>query len=289
MSIPRNHHFVSQVLIKKFLGANNNLNIYSKSENKVIIKPFERQDFAVRDLNSIISNNGEIDHKSVEDNLNLYFETEFNKYYDLLIKSIDLNDHENFVISIKYLIRMGIIGDMRTPEHQLEMQNVMFQSFGGLYEMFSDELKQEYHEFLESVSSVKNKTPLVYNELCDKILKIMGEVNYHVFKVADNNYFFLPDNTSVIHRSKLEPDIETKDGKILETPGLPISAILYPINSEIIILVESKKISSQKQNGIYQLSEKVTIDYNKLFIENSRDKVVCSNERYLKDFINKHI
>ena len=35
-------------------------------------------------------------------------------------------DYEMLTDSIKFMIRMGIIGDMRTPEHQIETQFSIF-------------------------------------------------------------------------------------------------------------------------------------------------------------------
>jgi len=288
MSIPRNHHYVSQVLIKKFLNNNKRISIYSKTDNNVETRALKRQDFAERDLNSIISEKNTIDHKSIEDNLNENFERDFNKHYNSLFQSIENENFKLFTESIKFLIKLGIIGDMRTREHQLEAQQAILGGIGGLYDMFSDELKAEYDSFTSKNSSVKNKLPLDYGKLANDVLDTIGDACYCVFKASENHHFLLPDNTSITHRSKIDPDIKTEDGKTLISLAMPITMVIYPINNKTIIAVKSKKMGGENLSGIFQLSEKTTIDYNLLFIKNSRDKVICGDENYLKNFINEY-
>lgn len=289
MSIPRNHHYVSQVLIKKFLNPDKKICIYSKKENSIETKILERKDFAERDLNSIISEENTVDHKSIEDNLNENFERDFNKHYESLFQSIENDNLDLFTKSIKFLIKLGIIGDMRTREHQLESQQAILGGIGSLYEIFTDELKAEYSSFINQISSVKNKLPINYSELADGILDTIGDACYCVFKASENHHFLLPDNTSITHRSKIDPNIETEDGKTLVSLSKPITMIIYPINNKTIIVVKSKKMEGENLSGVFQLSEKTTIDYNLSFIRNSRDKVICGNENYLKDFIDQNL
>lgn len=289
MSIPRNHHYVSQVLIKKFLNIDKRVSVFSKTENNIETKILQRQDFAERDLNSIISDENTVDHKSIEDNLNENFERDFNKHYDSLFQSIENDNLDLFTKSIKFLIKLGIIGDMRTREHQVEAQQAILGGIGSLYEMFSDDLKAEYSSFINQNSTVKNKLPVDYSKLANEILDIIGEdACYCVFKASENHHFLLPDNTSITHRSKIDPDIETEDGKTLISLAMPITMVIYPINNKTIIVVKSKKMEGEDLSGVFQLSEKTTIDYNLLFIKNSRDKVICGDENYLKDFIDEH-
>jgi hypothetical protein len=289
MSVPRNHHFVSQVLIRKFLGTNEMLYTYSKKSKSIDEKPYERFDFAERDLNSTLNENGEIDHKSVEDNLNKYFESGFNKHYDLIIEGFKNDDYSNFETSVKFLIRMGVIGDMRTREHQQEIDQALFGALDTIMENATEELKSGYNNFIEKNSIVKNKSAIDYDELCNEIIDSMGEIIYSVFIVPKDNYFFLPDNSSVVFRSKLEPDTKLDDGTILINPSRPISTVVFPINSLILIVAQSSKISSQKESGVFQLSKDALIEYNKLFINKSRDKVISLNKDYLTNFINEHI
>lgn len=289
MSVPRNHHFVSQVLIKKFLGKNNMLYTYNKTSKNIDEKPYSRFDFAERDLNSILNDDGEIDHKSVEDNLNKHFESGFNKHYDLLLDALKNDNYENFLTSVKYLTRMGIIGDMRTLEHQLEINKALFDVLDPIMKNATDELRNGYFNFIQKTSVVIKKSTTDYDELCNGVIELMGEIIYSVFLAPKDHYFFLPDNSSIVFRSKLEPDTKLADGTILINPSMPISTVIFPINSQILIVAQSSKICTQNINGVFHLSNESTNDYNKLFIDRSREKIICSNKDYLSDFINKHV
>jgi len=262
---------------------------YNKKTQNVDEKVYSRFDFAERDLNSTLTDEGEIDHKSVEENLNRYFESGFNKHYDLLINGFRNDDYESFLTSVKYLIRMGIIGDMRTREHQLEMEQALFGALNPLMESATDELRNGYFDYLEKTSGVKNKAGLDYDSLCNRIIKLMGEVIYSVFLSPKDSYFFLPDNSSIVFRSKLEPDTKLNDGTVLINPSMPISTVVFPVNSQTVIVAQSSKICPLNANGVFELSKEDVIDYNKLFITKSREKIICSDKAYLMDFIKQHV
>jgi hypothetical protein len=154
--------------------------------------------------------------------------------------------------SIKFMIRMGIIGDMRTPEHQIETQFSIFSAFNQISRLADLKLQQEIGEFYNRTSFVKNKLPLDYNEVAVKVQELMRDCMYSVFVAEDNEYFFLPDNSAVTIRSKLDSDIEL-NGEILESLSRPIATVIFPINSQTIIVSQSTKICHQKSHGIYKL------------------------------------
>lgn len=290
MSIPRNHHYVSQVLIKKFLNPDKRISTFSKKENKVVTKLLERQDFAERDLNSFVTDENVIDHKSVEDNLNANFERDFNKYYNLLFQSIENINLELFIKSIKSLIKLGVIGDMRTREYQLETQQIIYGKLGEIIEIFSEETKIKNNDNFDDLNpSIKNKLPLNFNKTANEVLELIGDASYCVFKAHENHHFFLPDNTSLIQRSKTTQNIKMSNGKTLVRSDLPITIITYPIDNKNMIVVKSKKTKGLNSNGIFQLSELTTINYNLNFIRNSRDKIISGEENYLKKFIKNYI
>jgi len=286
MSTPKNHHFLSQVLIKKFLDSDGKLNYYSKSENFITNKEFSRFDFAEDFLNSIVDDNGFIDHKSVEDNLNHNFEQGFNRYYESFFSALKKEDYEMLTDSIKFMIRMGIIGDMRTPEHQIETQFSIFSAFNQISRLADSKLQQEIGEFYNRTSFVKNKLPVDYNEVAVKVQELMSDCMYSVFIAEDNEYFFLPDNSAVTIRSKLDSDIDF-NGEILESLSRLIATVIFPINSQTIIVSQSTKICPQKSHGIYKLRGEAVYNYNKMILDSARDKVICANNEYLQTFISK--
>jgi hypothetical protein len=289
MSIPKNHHFVSKVLIKKFLGNDKMLYTYSKKDRCINEKPYHRFDFAEKDLNSVIDDNGELDRKSIEDNLNKYFESGFNKHYDLLIKGLEGNNFNDLQISAEYLIRMGIIGDMRTPENILETKYSIFSSLGKIINHFDDDLSNGFNSYIKKNSVYKNMTSVDYNEICDKVMELMGETIYSICYAPKNNYFFLPDNSSIQIRSKRETIRKLPNGQNGINTITPITTVIIPINSQILIIAESLEISPRSKNTINQMSKDDIILFNNLFIKHSRDKVICSNKEYLNNFIQQYV
>lgn len=288
MSIPRNHHYVSQVLIRKFVDIENNLYTFNKSDSCFEEKKLTRFDFAEQDLNSIKNDLGEIDHSSVEETLNKHIETGFNNHYNKLIASLESENYSNLIESIEYLMRMGIVGDMRTPQHQIEKENNMLEFYRMIYEISADELKADIEHFVNRNSDVKNKFPIDYKEITEKVNEVMGDKIYSIFKAPPTDFFFLPDCSSVVIRSQLEEDT-ILDGKVLLNPGRPIGTIIFPINSNLIIVAQSTKICKQKSHGIYDLSSETVDQYNLMFLKSSRDKIICKDKDYLKTFIDKHV
>lgn len=287
MSIPRNHHYVSQVLIRKFVDNDNNLYTYCKENSCFEEKELTRFDFAETDLNSIIDENGEIDHSSVEDTLNRHIETGFNNHYNKLIKSLESKNYTDLHESMEYLMRMGIIGDMRTPQHQIEMEHNIMEFYRMIYELAADELKSKIEHFVNSHSVVKNKFPIDYKEITDKVNELMGDKIYSIFRAPETDFFFLPDCSSIVIRSQLEDDT-ILNGKVLLNTARPIGTIIFPIDSNLIIVAQSTKICKQESHGIYELSSELVNQYNLMFLKSSRDKVICKNKEYLKTFIDKH-
>lgn len=288
MSIPRNHHYVSKVLISKFIDSDSNLYTYSKTEDSFEEKLLTRFNFAERDLNSTVNELGDIEHNSVEDTLNKHIETDFNNHYDKIMSAINTENYSDINVSMEYLMRMGAIGDIRTPQHQIEMHSKILGAFRMLYNQSSDELQREIERLEMKVSKVKNKLPVDYKEVSNQVLELMGEKIYSIFKIADTDYFFLPDCSSVVIRSQLEEDTII-NGELLLNPSRQIGTIIFPINSKTVIVAQSAKICPQKNHGIYELSSETVDSYNKMFLDAARDKIVCNNKEYLKNFIRKYL
>ena len=190
MSVPRNHHFVSQVLIKKFLNEKKTLYTYSKKDNCINEKTYGRFDFAEKDLNSFLDDNEELDHKTIEDNLNKHFENDFNKHYNLLLSDLKNNDFKNTQDSLEFIIRMGIIGDMRTPNHKLETKHFFFSSMQKVIDTFSIDENNGFNAYVKKNSITKTITAIDYNENCNKIIDLMGEIIYSVCYAPKDNYFY---------------------------------------------------------------------------------------------------
>lgn len=286
MNEPKLQHYLSQVLIRQFIDQEENLYTYSKTVG-YNEKRLERTDFSVTDLNTTVDKHGNIDRFTIEKILGKYFESDFPKHYKKILSALESGEYSKLTKSIKYIIKMGIIGDMRTPEHQFEIQESILGSLREITKHATDELKNEFLKFEKSQFGIKNKLPNDFKKTADKIYEIMGKKVFSIFKAPKTEYFFLPDCTSVVMRTQLEDDI-LLNGQLLLNPARPIATVIFPVDSHTIIVVQSAKICPQKTNGIYELSSETVDRYNKMFLDNARDKIVCKDKFYLRQFIDRH-
>lgn len=252
MNIPRNHHYVSQVLSKKFLSTEGQIYVYNKQKDTINMSASTRFLFSQRDLNSLKDSNGIIDHASVESALDKNFETGFNTHYDVIIKTLNQNNYKGTTVSlsdgktgnlisnyeevqrsIKYLIGMALIGESRHPEKIKRRNDAIFETLLEISEYATDELKSEIHELCERQLDMTSKIGLDFVELLDGILKNMGDVTYSIQIAPEGEYFFLPDCSAAIKHFRAEDTII--EGAVYYNMAETIGLVSMPINSKIII------------------------------------------------------
>lgn len=295
MSEPRNHHYVSQVLSRKFFNSNGNAYLFDKAKNKFETVNSTRFLFSERDLNSRIIEDGNIEHSSVESLLNRYFENPFNTHYNTIVAAVEAKHSLYHVIpnsdevqkAMEFLILMGNIGAIRNPNHMKWAENAIFGPLFMIAENATDELRNEIYSAYQRVFKVTNKTPVDYKELSEGIAKLMGDTTHSIFVAPEDTYFILPDSTSTVKRYKLLDDVIV-DGETYISPAKSIGTVLMPINSKILIAAVSRKVL-QGNNGIYQLKKETVMDYNKALLDSSFEAVICENETYLKAFVQSYL
>ncbi|MFN2262491.1 MAG: hypothetical protein ABR595_10545, partial [Psychroflexus sp.] len=100
-----------------------------------------------------------------------------------------------------------------------------FDAINPMMEIATEDLKKDWNSFLEEASKVKNIGAVDYSKLCDEIIDSMDQIIYSIFLAPKDNYYFLPDNSSITYRSKLQPDTKLPDGRILVNPSTFISSV----------------------------------------------------------------
>lgn len=285
MSIPRNHHYVSQVLSKKFFY-NKKAYVYNKLKNKIYESSSTKKLFSRKDLNTIIDNNGLIDHKTVEDEINKFFENDFNKHHKIIVDALNketkigdiVSNSEEFYLAIKYLIGMAIIGPFRNPNKMQETNQNISNMLQDISKMCIKELQDNINNELKKVDSINNKFPINFTTLKEEVLKMMGSINFGIMKAPENNFFILPDCNSAIKRFPA-----------FNNNSMLIKLILMPISSKYILTAASRSILFDKfkeqSSGVYLLDEKTVQNYNEILYENAYKEVVCENKVYLEDFL----
>lgn len=289
-----NHHYVSQVLSRKFFNSDKTTYLYNKDTGRTKIVRSTKSLFSVKYLNSKLAEDGTIDHFSTEDTLNRYFETDFNKHYNRIVAAVNADNKigqpvpnsKELTESIKFLIGMGIIGEMRTPWHLLDTAQKVFAPLLHIAEHATEEVRNNILGYKEMLSGFITKIPLDFKEIKDGVAKLMGETTYSIYIAPKGHYFLLPDCSSCVKRHKLVED-DVIDGKTYLNPQMAIGNVVMPLNSKIAISANTSKLITINNgaHGMYQLKPEVANNFNVVLYEAANGGVVCENEEYLKKFV----
>ncbi|WP_452225732.1 DUF4238 domain-containing protein [Lacinutrix cladophorae] len=280
MSIPRNHHFVSQVHIKNFFNSEKGkIFLYDKLANNHYFKTTTKSVFSEKDLNSKFDK-GELDHISIEKDLNEHFEKDFSQHLGIVenfLTEFNLTNEVNE--SLIYFAKYGIIGEIRNPRHKKELEETIHNAFSEIYKMFDSNLKKEFDEAFAYKKETEYINAVKYSKFANDIIKLMGNLIFIIETPKnDKDFFLLPDFCSANRREKINtyfnPDVKE------------IAYIGLPLTSKIYIHFYSSKIENIKPNsGIYEMDSLTVDKLNKMNYDYCQSKVACENEEYLKYFI----
>jgi hypothetical protein len=297
MSVPKNHHYVSQALSRNFLSEGGRLYKYDKSERRIKTVNSTKRLFSKDYLNSIINEDGEIDHISVETQLNRNFESEFPNHCELIFNALNkeceignvIPNSENIQTSMEYLLGMALIGPFRHPQHIHETEEIIFGTLMELADNAVAELQSSIYSELNRLAGVMNKVPVDFNDLRNGMLELMGDIKFGVMRAPEPHYFILPDCSAGTKRFQMPSDYI--DGKEYINPSMPIGFALMPINSKVVITAVSRRILPdefrEQTSGFYTINEKTVFGYNNILYDSAYREVVCENKEYLESFIKK--
>lgn len=283
MSIPRNHHFVSQVHIRQFFNKEVNLiYLYDKVKCNFFYKNTTKSLFSEKDSNTRFINN-EKDFRTLEDDLNTHFESNFSenlkKVEDFISNGILTESTKNALL---FFAKYGTIGDMRTPQYKQNVDDTILKAFQPLYSECTPKFEKELQEMFAFKPEVKYSNVIEYSNIAEQIIEKMGNLVFAI--IIPNNpsdYFLLPDCSSFTAREKINiyfnPDIKE------------IAYIAIPISSKIFIHFWSEKIfNGDTPNSIIKPAESDEIfELNKKTLNFCNTTVGCENELYLHSFISK--
>lgn len=285
MSIPKNHHYVSQVHLKNFFNVDKGeIYIYDKDKRNFYSKKSTKTIFSEKYSNSRYID-GKLDHKSLEDDLNEHFEKDFSKHYESITSFVSNRIWcEEAQKALIYIAKYGIIADFRTPRYKQHFEESFYSGFKEISQNATPELKDEIDKMFDYKNGVQYMNVVEYSNIADKILDLMGDLIFMIqVPKDDTDYFLIPDIAAATAREKINkyfnPDIEE------------IAYIGIPLSSKIYIHYYSEKLFAGKKkpnsNITFIDSEKVnTLNINNL--EYSQSKIACENKKFLNDFINRN-
>lgn len=283
MSIPRNHHFVSQVHIKGFFNKERNkIFLYDKKLKNHYFKKTTKSVFSERDLNAKVHQNGYLDYSFLERDLNTHFEKDFSKHLKTIETFVTTKKYSSAVNNaLYYFARYGIIGEVRNPRYKKNIEDALHSVFSEMFGSITSPLQQEFEEAFKYKEQTKYINAVQYSAFADEMIKKMGLFVFLIHIPRDpSDYFLLPDFCAANSRAKINtyfnPDVED-----IAYIGLPLTSRIY------IDFYSSKLKCKLPDSNILLMSSEKVFHRNRTNFEFCERTVACIDENYLRKFISK--
>ncbi|GAB3721951.1 DUF4238 domain-containing protein [Spirosoma lituiforme] len=284
MSIPKNHHYVSQCHIKNFFNVEDErIYLFDKQLNNFFSKPTTKTVFS-EDLSNSRVVNGMIDHTSLETDLKKY-EDYFQLHFEAVKKYAEeskSNYSSNYTSAFLELIKYGIASETRHPIIKKYMDDQIDEAlFGRILPYAAPELKAELEKQQEIRSMTSYSNSIDYSEFAEEVLKRMGDLCVIVYVIKTDDYFILPDRYSLVIREKINeyfnPDVKE------------IAFVATPLSSKIFFVASSKKFLNGRNTAveITENNRHVVYDINKDLYEWALKQVACEDRMYLADLVSR--
>jgi len=282
MSIPKNHHYVSQCHIKNFFNnSEKKIYLYDKEKKNIFERKSTKRVFSEYESNSKITDN-KVDHESLELDLKEHFEDNFVELYKTIIEYI--SNSKSITPKLKDAIiefaKYGVISEIRTPFMKSQADEAIKNSlFNQILPYSANPLKEQLEELKVMLQKTKYSNSLKYSDFSERVIEKMGDINFIIYVIKTNDFFILPDCASITWRARINeyfnPDIKE------------ISMVGIPLSSKVFLHVESKKLRKFK-TGIIELNENNvsairTINFS--LYKNANKQVACENKSYLTNLI----
>lgn len=292
MSTPKNHHYVSRVLSNNFLSAQGRIYRYSKVSRRISELNSTKGLFSSQHLNTMIDEEGNLDHASIEHAISRHFEKDFPKHYKVVMDML-AEDHEigkpipnseMVVDAVKSMVEMGFIGRTRHPLDMQRTENSIFGALMNLADGLDEDLRKSMLSHFINKAKVQNNIAWDFPDLSRTMVELMGDTTYSIMLAPKDHYFLLPDCTAATKRFKMKDNII--DGQVFTNPGMIVGLVIMPINSKVVLAATQTESAPNQGNGTYILSEETMLNYNEIFFKNALTEIACESRDYLENFIN---
>lgn len=282
MSIPVNHHYVSQCQQEKFFNTLTGLiYVYDKELDNPYSKKSAKHLFSEDHANTR-EKNGIVDQTTLEWELKILIEDEYSKHVRQVEKFVTSQEEKDKTYeSLCWLTMLGILGEIRHPYYKKEIDDIVFK-------MESDIISRYYNFTEEQILKAlkeKQKTPysnlLSYMDFALKRLEKLEPLDFFIVSIECNDHFILPDTSCFQLRGQLRHYPNPYIQEVIQV-GVPLTDKLY-------ILATPQSLDSGMHGIKYERNDNSELVYeiNKDLYLFSRKAIACSNEQYLKSFIDK--
>ncbi len=298
MSIPRKHHYVPQVHIRKF-KVENGYFVFKKSNNKLINFKSSSNFFVAKDLNSSLNDKGDFDHVTNESEFEKLWDSNFNSHFDNIVSwiedSIENNRHSTIIIdeSIEFFFEYGLIGYQRALKQSSEFNDSILKPILEFEEVLPelddlsiDETNFTNEDFNKAVTIYKDFINLITNHVkkSQELLKYPVPITTDFKMLLPENYccdiilaknssFFLPDCTAKILKSEETMKYKDRDINKIVSVGIPIASGIY-------LQIRNKEFFPEHVTDLYAFSDKKVNQLNDEIIKFSLNQTLVS-ENYI--------
>lgn len=282
MSIPRNHHYVSQCHIRLFFNEQDRkIYCYDKERNNYFSKTTSKTLFSEQDSNSRVEEDT-IDHETLEKDLKTFFEDDFERHARNVIELAEHPSSKDYTIeeSLYYLACHALIADIRVPENKRQADDAVDRltlETAQKVRWMGDEMQAKAMEAAVAESKrTKYSNLITYSETAGRRLERMGDLDFNIIRITSNDVFLLPDVGCIQMRDKINHYIN---------PYIREIAIVgIPLTSKIFLFACSKKLADT-QSGIRTIDQdnsEIVQGINAQLYESAVKVVAGSDESKLK-------
>lgn len=283
MSIPKNHHYISQTHISNFFNKQvAGIYLHDKERDKIFKSNGTRNIFSEKNLNTKRLPGGNVDYTSTEKELNENFEKDFNSHFQQIRKFMDSHKlSKELSLAFSYFARYGIIGEFRTPTYKKRLDDTIFNGMKDIMENAVDELKESFFKTFEFDDEVNYTNIGDFWELSQQILDTMGDLSFILQTPKEHgDYFILGDFVVATVRDKIN-EYFNPDVREIAYIGFPLSSKIY------LNLYSNKWDRSPKASLIQVLGTSAVYGINRANYYYTKKYLACEDESYLQDFVRK--
>jgi hypothetical protein len=248
MSIPVNHHYVSQCHQKEFFNLSTGLiYLYDKELENHYSRTSSKHLFS-EDNSNTKEENGIIDRTTLEMELKILFEDEYSKHVRTIEEFvISQHDKDTTYQSLCWLTLLGIIGEMRHPKFKSEIDNTVWKMQSDIIGKYYDFSKEEILQVLEKKQKTPYSNRLSYLDAAFKILEKLEPLDFLIVSIESNDNFILPDTSCFQRRGQLRQYPNPYISEIIQV-GVPLTDKLYILASPQSLKSEMSGIKFERND-----------------------------------------
>lgn len=285
MSIPKNHHHVSQCHSRWFFNdQTKKIYFYDKSLDKYDFRLTTKSLFSEDYANTRIDNN-EFDHKTLEDELNNYFEKDFEKHAKNIIELAEnpTRNDDSKIESLYYIACYALIADVRFPENKKNIDNaydsLMLETAKKVRYLGDEKQATEIEKSIADSKRTKYSNIVHYTKIAASRLDKMGDLDFNVYRINTNEAFLLPDIGCIQMRDRINNYFN---------PYLQEVAIIgIPLTDKVFVFACSRKLGDTASGvtTINDVDSLIVKDINKQLFEFAFKTVVTKDETQLRKIV----